>query len=137
MSDRCLLTKKNRNSILLLPPSHLKFFASFPEAVGTFRPIFKLLGVMEVRKKSVVLMTNRLKFRVGNMGTLANCCWCLAFKLLSWLLGTFSSKMKPLRKWENVLKKVKIYFSFFKDWTIKKKKFFKWHACYFAITACL
>jgi len=30
-------------------------------------------------------MTNHLKFRVGNIGTLATYCWHMACKLLSWL----------------------------------------------------
>jgi len=52
------LTAKTRNIEILfyLYPHTLKIFASFLKAVGTSRPIFKLLGVTEVcRKKSVKL----------------------------------------------------------------------------------
>jgi len=64
------LTKKNLNFILPLPhPPHLPsiFFCSFPDALGTSRQIFKLLGITEVpRKKGNGLMTNRSSFELEN-----------------------------------------------------------------------
>jgi len=52
----------------LLPPSN--FVNSFPQAVGISRLIFKLLGLTEVKKKSIKLLTVR-SFELETYGTLA------------------------------------------------------------------
>jgi len=64
---------------------------------------------MELCKKiGEALMTNRLKFRIGNIG---HACYFAVGALLSNFcysfnnpLGTFKYKMESLQKWENVLR---------------------------------
>jgi len=80
-----------------------------PEALGTSRPIFKLLGLMEISKKKNLKSVEDLPFevRVGKQGILAILLLAPGFQISVMALATLlapSVQKESLRKRNEVLR---------------------------------